>query len=133
MDPSHIALIDIHWPNHAFEKYECDSLVKFGIRIDEFSKLIKRADKKDAIEISLSDDSMLHVKMSNGYKREYKTRLIESSASSTPLPKLNFNSRAVLTAMEFDKLLSNVKVVSEYMSIESKSDKFNLNGKDDYD
>ena len=72
MDPSHIALIDIHWPNHAFEKYECDSLVKFGIRVDEFSKLIRRADKKDAVEISIGDDSMLHLKMSNGYKREYK-------------------------------------------------------------
>ena len=131
MDPSHIALIDIHWPNHAFEKYECDSLVKFGIRIDEFSKLIKRADKKDAIEISLSDDSMLHVKMSNGYKREYKTRLIESSVSSTPLPKLNFNSRAVLTAMAFDKVLSDVQVVSEYISIESKPGKINFSGRGD--
>lgn len=131
MDPSHIALIDIHWPNHAFEKYECDSLVKFGIRIDEFSKLIKRAEKKDAIEISLSDDSMLHVKMSNGYKREYKTRLIESSASSTPLPKLNFNSRAVLTAMAFDKVLSDVQVVSEYISIESKPGKINFSGRGD--
>ena len=131
MDPSHIALIDIHWPNHAFEKYECDSLVKFGIRIDEFSKLIKRADKKDAIEISLSDDSMLHVKMSNGYKREYKTRLIESSASSTPLPKLNFNSKAVLTAMAFDKVLSDVQVVSEYISIESKPGKINFSGRGD--
>ena len=131
MDPSHIALIDIHWPNHAFEKYECDSLVKFGIRIDEFSKLIKRAEKKDAIEISLSDDSMLHVKMSNGYKREYKTRLIESSASSTPLPKLNFNSKAVLTAMAFDKVLSDVQVVSEYISIESKPGKINFSGRGD--
>src|SRR5438093_13491341 len=62
---------------------------------------------------------MLHVKMSNGYKREYKTRLIESSASSTPLPKLNFNSKAVLTAMAFDKVLSDVQVVSEYISIEA--------------
>ena len=25
MDPSHVALIDISWPNSAFEKYECDS------------------------------------------------------------------------------------------------------------
>ena len=39
MDPSHVALIDISWPNSAFEKYECDSDVKFGVRIDEFSKL----------------------------------------------------------------------------------------------
>src|SRR5919204_2593727 len=131
MDPSHIALIDIYWPNHAFEKYECDSLVKFGIRVDEFSKLIKRADKKDAIEITLGNDSMLHVKMSNGYKREYKSRLIESSASSTPLPKLNFNSKVVLTATAFDKVLSDVQVVSEYISIESKSGKINFSGRGD--
>lgn len=131
MDPSHIALIDIYWPNHAFEKYECDSLVKFGIRVDEFSKLIKRADKKDAIEISLGDDSMLHVKMSDGYKREYKTRLIESSASSTPLPKLNFNAKVVLTAIAFDKVLSDVQVVSEYISLESKAGRVNFSGRGD--
>jgi proliferating cell nuclear antigen len=131
MDPSHIALIDIHWPNHAFEKYECDSLVKFGIRVDEFSKLIKRADKKDAVEISIGDDSMLHLKMSNSYKREYKSRLIESSASSTPLPKLNFNSKAVLTAIAFDKVLSDVQVVSEYISIESKSGRITFSGRGD--
>ena len=59
MDPSHVALIDISWPNSAFEKYECDSDIKFGVRIDEFSKLIKRADKNNAIEINISDDNML--------------------------------------------------------------------------
>ena len=46
MDPSHVALIDIFWPNSAFEKYECDSLIKFGVRVDEFSKLIKEQRKK---------------------------------------------------------------------------------------
>ena len=131
MDPSHIALIDIYWPNSAFEKFECDSVVKFGIRVDELSKLVKRADKKDAVEIGLGDDSMLHVKMSNGYKREYKTRLIESAASSTPLPKLNFNSKVVLTATAFDKILSDVQVVSEYISIDSKPGRVAFAGRGD--
>lgn len=131
MDPSHIALIDIFWPSSAFEKYECDSVVKFGIRVDEFSKLVKRADKKDTVEVSLADDSMLHVKMQNGYRREYKTRLIESSASSTPLPKLNFNSKVVLTAAAFDKVLSDVQVVSEFVSIESKTGKVDFAGRGD--
>ena len=131
MDPSHIALIDIYWPNHAFERYECDSAVKFGIRVDEFSKLVKRADKKDVVEISLGDDSMLHVKMQNGYKREYKTRLIESSASSTPLPKLNFISKVVLSATAFDKVLSDVQVVSEFVSLDSKSGRITFAGRGD--
>lgn len=132
MDPSHIALIDIFWPAAAFEKYECDGTVKFGIRVDEFSKLVKRADKKDTVEILLGDnDNTLHVRMQNGYRREYKTRLIESSASSTPLPKLNFNSKAVLSAVAFDKVLSDVQVVSEFISLDSKAGKIDFSGKGD--
>lgn len=131
MDPSHVALIDIHWPNSAFEGYECDTALKFGVRVDEFSKLIRRADKKDAIEITVGDDSMLHIKISNSYRREYKMRLIESSASSTPLPKLTFNSKVVLTAGAFDKILSDVQVISEYISIESEPKKVEFLGKGD--
>ena len=131
MDPSHVALIDIHWPNSAFEGYECDTALKFGVRVDEFSKMIRRADKKDAVEITVGDDSMLHIKISNSYKREYKMRLIESSASSTPLPKLTFNSKVVLTAGAFDKILSDVQVISEYISIESEPKKVEFSGKGD--
>ncbi len=115
MDPSHVAL----------------NSVKFGVRVDELSKLIKRADKRDTIEVSMGEDSMLHIKMSNGYKREYKIRLIESSASSTPLPKLNFNSKVVLNAVAFDKVLSDVQVVSEYISIESEPKRVEFTGKGD--
>jgi proliferating cell nuclear antigen len=131
MDPSHVALIDIHWPNSAFEGYKCDTALKFGVRIDELSKLIKRADKKDAIEVTVGDDSMLYIKISNGYRREYKMRLIESSTSSTPLPKLNFNSKVILTSGAFDKILSDIQVVSEYVSIESESKKVQFIGKGD--
>ena len=49
MDPSHVALIDIHWPNSAFQKFNCNDSIKFGVRIDEFSKLIRRGDKKDTV------------------------------------------------------------------------------------
>jgi len=70
MDPSHVALIDISWPNSAFEKYSCDSDIKFGVRIDEFSKLIKRAEKSESIEINISEDSMLHVSI--GKYKKYK-------------------------------------------------------------
>ncbi len=62
MDPSHVALIDIFWPNSAFDSYKCDSELKFGVRISEFSKLIKRTDKKDELEVSISDEDMLENK-----------------------------------------------------------------------
>lgn len=131
MDPSHVALIDIFWPNSAFESYKCDSELKFGVRVSEFSKLIKRADKKDEIEIAISDEDMLQIKTTGSYKREYKTRLIESSSISTPLPKLSFNSKLVISLSAFDKILSDIEVVSEYVEISSHSDKIEFIGKSD--
>jgi proliferating cell nuclear antigen len=132
MDPSHVALIDIHWPNSAFEQYDCDAAVKFGVRVDEFSKLMKRADKKDTIQVNVADDSMLFVRISNNnYVKEYKVRLIETSAASTPLPKLNFNCKVVLATSAFDKVLSDIQVISEYLSIESKNKQIEFSGKGD--
>src|SRR5713226_1053707 len=123
MDPSHVALIDIAWPNSAFEKYACDEDVKFGVRIDEFSKLIKRADKKESIEISISEDNLLLVTI--GKNKKYKMRLIESSATDTPLPKIT------VTSTEFDKILGDIQVVSEYLSISSNSNKAEFSGRGD--
>ena len=56
MDPSHIALVDLYWPNSAFEKYECDKPFKFTIRVEDFVKLIGRSDNKDSVEITSSED-----------------------------------------------------------------------------
>ena len=129
MDPSHVALIDISWPNSAFEKYECDSDIKFGVRIDEFSKLIKRADKKDSIEISISEQNMLLVTV--GKNKKYKMRLIESSATDTPLPKIPYDSKIILTSSKFDKILGDVQVVSDYLTIHTVDSKGNFSGKGD--
>lgn len=131
MDPSHVALIDIFWPNTAFESYKCDSELKFGVRISEFSKLIKRTDKKDELEVSIIDEDVLRIKTMGSYKREYKMRLIESTTVSTPLPKLSFNSKLLLSLSSFDKILSDIEVVSEYVEIESFPDRIEFVGKSD--
>ena len=129
MDPSHVALIDINWPNSAFEKYNCDSDVKFGVRIDEFSKLIKRSDKKDPVEINISEDNMLLVTI--GKNKNYKIRLIESSASDTPLPKIPYDSKITLTSTALDKILGDVEVVSDYLTITSNESSAIFSGKGD--
>jgi len=129
MDPSHVALIDISWPNSAFEKYSCDGDIKFGVRIDEFSKLIKRAEKSDGIEINISDDNMLHVSI--GKNKKYKMRLIESSASDTPLPKISYDSKIILSSSRLDKILGDIDVVSDYLSIKTTQKSVEFSGKGD--
>ena len=121
MDPSHIALIDINWPSSGFEKYHCDSTIKFGVRIDEFSKIIKRANTNDSIEIGVvSDNSSLNIKTTGGgYLRDYKMRLIESTGNRSPLPQMIFDSKIVIGIATLDKILSDVGAVSEKITIDS--------------
>lgn len=128
MDPSHVALIDISWPNSAFEKYECDGDIKFGVRIDEFSKLIKRADKSDNITISIADTLL---EISIGKNKQYKMRLIESSATDTPLPKIPYDTKIVLGTTLFDKILGDVQVVSDYLTMKTTQDRSEFSGKGD--
>ena len=129
MDPSHVALIDISWPNSAFEKYNCDSDIKFGVRVDEFSKVIKRAEKNESIEISISDDNMLQILI--GKNKKWSMRLIEGSASDTPLPKISYDSKIGLSSSTFDKILGDIDVVSDYLSIKTAANNAEFSGKGD--
>jgi proliferating cell nuclear antigen len=119
MDPSHVALIDIKWPSSAFEKYHCPSLIKFGVRIDELSKVIKRIGANNSVEINLQD-SLLNIKTTGGYLRNYKMRLIESAGgSSSPLPQMSFDSKVVLGPAILDKILADIEVVSQHITIDT--------------
>jgi proliferating cell nuclear antigen len=93
MDPSHVALVDLFWPSGGFEKFDCTKSDKFTVRVEDFAKLIRRADARDSIEISRQGSEMLALKI--GSKREFELHLIESSQSSTPLPKLSYNRACV--------------------------------------
>jgi proliferating cell nuclear antigen len=122
MDPSHIALIDIYCPSSAFEKYHCDSTIKFGARIDEFAKIIKRANANDSIEIDVvQDNSSLNIKTQSdgGYLCNYKMRVIESTGNTSPLPQMTFDSKIVIEIATLDKILSDVGAISEKITIDS--------------
>jgi proliferating cell nuclear antigen len=131
MDPSHVALIDLQWPSTAFEKYDCDKQDKFSVRVEDLVKLIRRADAKDSIEITKAADDLLALKMVDGYRREFELHLIESGHGATPLPKLNFNTKFVTIENAFEKILNDISVVSDHITIDSNKEKVSFSGKSD--
>lgn len=131
MDPSHIALVDLNWPNTAFEKYECDKQFKFSVRVEDFVKLIGRSDTKDSVEITSSEEDALVLRLMNGYKREYKVHLIETTPGSAPIPKLDFDTKISMTKNLFEKVLADVSVVADQVSISSLKEGVSFSGKSD--
>ena len=131
MDPSHVALVDLFWPSSDFQKFECAKADKFTVRVEDFAKLIRRAESKDSIEISRQGSDSLNVKLVNGYRREFELHLIESSQSSTPLPKLNFDTKFTTSEPAFDRILNDVSAISNHITIEALHDKVQFSGKGD--
>jgi proliferating cell nuclear antigen len=131
MDPSHVALVDLSWPVAAWAAFECDRPFKFSVRVEDLVKLIARAETKDSIEISSGEDDSISVKFSNGYKREFNIHLIESTTASAPLPKLEFDTKATVTKTVLEKVLGDISVVSDQVTIIATRDKINFSGKSD--
>jgi len=72
---------------------------------------------------------MLHVSI--GKNKKYKMRLIESSASETPLPKIPYDSKIGLSSSMFVKILGDIEVVSDYLSVKATSNTVEFSGKGD--
>ena len=131
MDPSHVALVDLLMPNSSFEKYEADKPFKFSLRVEDLVKLVGRSDAKDSIEIAAGEEESIKVTLKNGYKREFSVHLIESTGGAAPLPKLDFDTKVVLTKSIFEKVLSDVGVVSDQITILATKEKLSFTGKSD--
>jgi len=49
MDAHQITLVDVKWPNSAFEKYDCDSEIRIGLNFKELASRLKEWDMKGSI------------------------------------------------------------------------------------
>ena len=131
MDPSHVALVDLSFPNSSFASYECDKPFRFSVRVEDLVKLVGRSDSKDTVEFSSTEEDSIRVRFANGYKREFEVHLIETSGGAAPLPKLEFDVKATLTKTIFEKVLSDVSVVSDQVTVQATKDRLSFSGKSD--
>ena len=132
MDPAHVALIDILWPSSAFEKFECTKADKFTVRIEDFAKLIKRSEARDSVEISRSGDESIILKVGNeSYRREFELHLLDSSAKSSPLPRLSYDAKFTISYPSFAQALNDISTVSNHITIRTSKDRVSFSGKGD--
>jgi proliferating cell nuclear antigen len=131
MDPSHVALVDLILPNSSFSSYQCDKPFKFSVRVEDLVKLVGRSETKDSVEIGSTEEDAIAVRLSNGYKREFTIHLIESTAGAAPLPKLEFDVKATLTKTFLEKVLGDISVVADQVTIQASKEKLGFSGKSD--
>jgi proliferating cell nuclear antigen len=132
MDASHVSLLDISWKRDGFLEYECnEGEVTFGVRIDELLKLLRRIEKDTQVEISIADGEMQLTASEGKRTRNYKLKLLDSSKSETPVPKLSFNTRVTMFYDALVNALKDIDVISSIVEIYTNEAMIKFYGKGD--
>jgi proliferating cell nuclear antigen len=124
-------LLDISWKRDGFLEYECNEEVTFGVRIDELLKLLRRIEKDTQVEISISDGEMQITTSEGKRTRNYKLRLLDTSKSETPVPKLSFNTRVTMLYDALVDALKDIDVISSVVEIYTNEAMIKFYGKGD--
>ena len=124
MDPSRVAMIDFEWPKTIFEEYECDAASKICINISELLKLLRRAGKSEAVNLSLDEKTgRLQIFVTGKYNRSFTMPTLEAVEEEVPTPKIDFNVKAKTTTLGLSQAIDDAQLVSDHVRIEADSDK----------
>jgi proliferating cell nuclear antigen len=117
-DQSREVYIDIFIPRAAFQQFHCPVLLKFGIRINEFSKIIKRINSSFPVEVCIQD-RFLVVSTIDTFFCRYKSNLIESRPSISPLEEMAFDTELVIGTETLSAILDDVGVFSDTLKLKT--------------
>ncbi len=132
MDPSRVAMIDFEWPKSIFQEYEAPEPGKMCLNISELLKLLKRAGKDEAVELSLDDKTgKLLVTITGKYARKFTMSMLEPSEEEVPTPKISFNVKAKTTTNGLSQAIEDAQLVSDHVKIEAEPDKMTLSATGD--
>jgi proliferating cell nuclear antigen len=125
MDPSHVAMIDVFWPNAAFGKYsfEGDKEIRFTLRLADLQKIFSRAERGDYVGFDYHEDKkQVNIAFWNSYCRNFSLNTLEPPEEKLPPLKIEFKAKIRLTGAVLQRVISDVSTISDYTVIEANKD-----------
>ena len=119
MDSAHVALLDVTFPKSSFEFYE-NKTSFFGINIESFKAILNSCGNEDMLEITILQDHEMKIKAEGTLKMEFNLKLIQKTETNTPIPKIDYKTKASIDPTVLTHVLSNLRAISEYISINSQ-------------
>jgi proliferating cell nuclear antigen len=132
MDDSHVALLDVKFPSTSFERFQCLRPAKFTVHVEDFSKIVKRAEPKETFELSRTKTRSLAIKIGSGhYRKEFEMHLLDEELKASPLPRLTFTTRFSMGLDAFYQILVDISTVSTHVTVSVANGLVCLSGKGD--
>lgn len=129
MDPSHVAMIEVYLPDHAFDMYHVEEPRRITFNVAEVLKLVFKKSVKDAsLRISLEERRILF-ELKDTIRRKKYVGLLEPLEEEIPTPKINFKASARILSETLKRIVEDF-TVSEHVTIKASADqvRFYANG-----
>lgn len=132
VDPANVAMVIVDVPREGFEAYTIDEEKVIGVDMDRIFDISKSIKKKDLVELTLVDESILKIKFGSV---EYSVSLIDPSAirKEPKIPELELPVKIVMDAGEFKKAIAAADKISDHVIFMSDDTGFKIEAKGDVD
>ncbi|BAA79401.2 DNA polymerase sliding clamp B2 [Aeropyrum pernix K1] len=128
LDTSHVAMVDLYYPNTAFIEYDIGGeSVEFGVSFDLLSKVLRRARKEDELVLEV-EGSRLAVKLKSRGERTFRIPQVVMTYEKLPEPKVSFTVRARMLGSTFREAVRDLEPHSETLTLRALEDALLLVG-----
>ena len=112
MDESKVVLIDFLVPASAFEEFEVESELKFGINMEDLAKIMRRATKDDKLSIEVGESSYSIIFEGHG-RRKFTLPQLEVYEEEIPEVGLELPARAEITSDSYRELVKDLEPIAD--------------------
>jgi|GEM_PF-1143155 proliferating cell nuclear antigen len=119
IDPSRVVMIKVSFPLSFFEEYDVKDEASIGIKLEEITKVLSRASKRDEIEMQINEDT-INLSIKGDYDRGYILPITEASVQKLPELTAELPFRAKISPQVFEDVIDRLSEIGESIIFHGK-------------
>jgi len=112
MDEAKVVLIDFFIPADAFETFEVEGEVNFGVNLEEMGRVVRRATKEDKISIHIGESTYSIVFIGHG-ERKFTLPQLDVAEEEVPEPDITFENKVVMRSDAYRELVKDLETIAD--------------------
>lgn len=122
LDTSHVVMVDLFYPRDSFSEYEVEGdEASFGVSFSLLSKVLRRARKDDALELTV-DESMIEVSLIGRGVRKFRIPQISLTLERLPEPRITYTVEARLMSTTFREAVKDLESIADVVTLQAVDD-----------
>lgn len=126
MSPDKVSMAIVDIPPHSFEEYIVEEPLGVTVKVDELSRVIRRASANDSLTIELDSESeSLIITLTDkktGISRSFNLPLVSMRAEEPREIRLEPTTRLTMDSEDLKTLLQDAKIIGDTITFESRED-----------